>query len=48
MGYTVKDPQGNPVAGDGVVDQEMRDFADSIGGTIVDQDTGVVVYPEAS
>ncbi len=47
MQYTVKDAQGNDVAGDDKLDAEMTAEADRVKGTIVNQN-GDVVYRSVS
>lgn len=46
MSYTVHNAEGVPVAGDAVLSQGMKDYADEIGGYITDDTTGDRVYPE--
>lgn len=43
--YTVLDAAGNPIAGDGTLDDHLKAVADRENGTIVD-DEGNTVYPE--
>lgn len=44
MAYTVKDADGNAIAGDSILDDMMRQEADRVGGWIED-DNGHKVYP---
>ena len=46
MSYTVRDSSGQPVSGDAEVDDNMRAYADSLGGSITNDQTGETVYPE--
>lgn len=46
MSYTVRNAEGAPVAGEKIISQEMKDYADQYGFSIVNEATGETVYPE--
>lgn len=44
MTYTVYNADGRAIAGDPILDDELRAVADEVGGYIVNEVTDVVVY----
>ena len=47
MSYTVRNAEGQPVAGEKILSQDMKDYTDQYEGfTTVNEATGETVYPE--
>lgn len=44
--YHLYDADGNTIAGDKALGDQMRQKADEVGGYIKDEETGEVIYPE--
>ncbi|QKY80303.1 hypothetical protein SEA_MERCEDES_3 [Microbacterium phage Mercedes] len=45
MTYTLYDAQGQAIAGDATLGQNMKDRADEVQGHIVNDVSGITVYP---
>lgn len=45
MSFTVHRPDGTPFAGHSILDAQLREAADAVGGYITDDATGAIVYP---
>jgi hypothetical protein len=48
MGYTLYSAEGQPLAGDPILEENMKARADEVHGYITDDSTGQRVYPQAT